>query len=163
MSLSLSCAKANGIVQCYIRRNKSGTNRLFPGILFIASFAIAYNRFPIHCYDPPSVFFQPYYHVSKRIPCPRRLLTLLLSLLLFPSSLSSSPFSYFRRPFSASKLVYSLYLKDGDRFLMCSKKRPNNKTSNYLVSMGEGDLSRDGANYLGELASRWIFLRCAFG
>ena len=74
--------KANGIVQCYIRRNKSGTNRLFP--------------------------------------------------------------------------VYSLYLKDGDRFLMCSKKRPNNKTSNYLVSMGEGDLSRDGANYLGKLRSNFV-------
>jgi len=38
--------------------------------------------------------------------------------------------------------VYSLYLKDGDRFLMCSKKRPNNKTSNYLISMGEGTHAR---------------------
>jgi hypothetical protein len=102
-----------------------------------------------------------------------------------------------------------LYLKDGDRFLMASKKRPNNKTSNYLISMGkkthasvdanastivtacgdkatysrgvvyrvsffsslvssftapllpplstgEGDLSRDGANYLGKLRSNFV-------
>jgi tubby-related protein 1 len=71
-----------GVVQCYIRRNKNGTNKLFP--------------------------------------------------------------------------VYSLYLKEGDRFLMASRKRPNNKTSNYLISMGEGDLSRDGSNYLGKLRSNFV-------
>ena len=32
--------------------------------------------------------------------------------------------------------VYSLYLKEGDVFLMASKKRPKNKTSNYLISSG---------------------------
>jgi hypothetical protein len=52
-----------GVLQCYIRRNKSGTHKLFP--------------------------------------------------------------------------VYSLFLKEGDVFLMASKKRPKNKTSNYLISMGE--------------------------
>ena len=41
-------------------------------------------------------------------------------------------------------------------FLMASKKRPNNKTSNYLISMGEGDLSRDGTNYLGKLRSNFV-------
>lgn len=74
--------KGSGIVQCYIRRNKSGTNKLFP--------------------------------------------------------------------------VFSLYLKDGDRFLLASKKRPNNKTSNYLISMRESDLSRDGENYLGKLRSNFV-------
>ena len=39
---------------------------------------------------------------------------------------------------------------------MASKKRPNNKTSNYLISMGEGDLTRDGANYLGKLRSNFV-------
>jgi hypothetical protein len=39
---------------------------------------------------------------------------------------------------------------------MASKKRPNNKTSNYLISMAEGDLSRDGANYLGKLRSNFV-------
>lgn len=52
-----------GVVQCYIRRNKNGTNKLFP--------------------------------------------------------------------------IYSLYLKEGDVFLMASKKRPKNKTSNYLISSGQ--------------------------
>lgn len=61
--LTKPCPKAAGIVQCYIKRNRSGTNKFFP--------------------------------------------------------------------------EYTVYLKHGDRFLMCSKKRPNNKTSNYLISMGE--------------------------
>jgi tubby-related protein 1 len=39
---------------------------------------------------------------------------------------------------------------------MASRTRPNNKTSNYLISMGEGDLSRDGSNYLGKLRSNFV-------
>mmetsp|Transcript_23843 Transcript_23843/g.34969 ORF Transcript_23843/g.34969 Transcript_23843/m.34969 type:complete len:683 (+) Transcript_23843:159-2207(+) len=52
--------------------------------------------------------------------------------------------------------VYSLYLKENDRFLMCSKKRPNNKTSNYLISKGENDLSRESPNFLGKLRSNFV-------
>lgn len=52
--------------------------------------------------------------------------------------------------------IYSVYLKDEDRFLMSSRKRPNNKTSNYLVSMSEDDMSRDGGNYLGKLRSNFV-------
>jgi hypothetical protein len=63
--LTTPIPKTCGVVQCYIRRNKSGTHKLFP--------------------------------------------------------------------------VYSLYLKEGDIFLMASKKRPKNKTSNYLISMGKRD------------------------
>ena len=74
--------KDAGVVQCYIRRNKSGTNKLFP--------------------------------------------------------------------------VYTLYLKDGDRFLLSAKKRPNNTTSNYLISMGENDLNRSSTNYLGKLRSNFM-------
>lgn len=51
---------------------------------------------------------------------------------------------------------YCLYLKNGDRFLMTAKKRPNNKTSNYLISMQRGDLNRRSANYLGKLRSNFI-------
>lgn len=71
-----------GIIQCYIRRNKSGTNKLYP--------------------------------------------------------------------------VYSLYLTEGDVFLMASKKRPKNKTSNYLLSMDQNDLNRSGNNYLGKLRSNFV-------
>lgn len=74
--------KECGVIQCYIRRNKSGTNKLFP--------------------------------------------------------------------------LYSLYLKEGDTFLMCSKKRPKNKTSNYLISKSEGDISKGGDNYLGKLRSNFV-------
>jgi hypothetical protein len=52
--------------------------------------------------------------------------------------------------------VYSLFLKDGDRFLMCSKKRANNKTSNYLISKAEGDLNKDSVNCLGKLRSNFV-------
>lgn len=74
--------RGKGVVQCYIVRNKSGTNKLFP--------------------------------------------------------------------------VYSLFLKEGDRFLMCSKKRANNKTSNYLISKAEGDLNKDSVNCLGKLRSNFV-------
>jgi len=71
-----------GILQCYIRRNKSGTNKLYP--------------------------------------------------------------------------VYSLYLKDGDVFLMTSKKKPQNKTSNYLITMDQNDMKKTGRGYLGKLRSNFV-------
>jgi tubby-related protein 1 len=52
--------------------------------------------------------------------------------------------------------IYSVYLKNGDIFLMSSKKRPQNKTSNYKICMSESDLTRDGANYLGKLRSNFM-------
>ena len=51
---------------------------------------------------------------------------------------------------------YTVYLKQGDLFLMCGKKRPNNKTSNYLISAGEGDLKRSSKNYLGKLRANFV-------
>lgn len=52
--------------------------------------------------------------------------------------------------------TYTLFLKQDDVFLMNAKKRPNNRTSNYLVTMGLNDLSREGPNYLGKLRSNFI-------
>jgi len=52
--------------------------------------------------------------------------------------------------------IYSIYLKTGDKFLMSSRKRPNNKTSNYLISMSEYDMNRVGGNYLGKLRSNFV-------
>jgi len=52
--------------------------------------------------------------------------------------------------------IYSVYLKNNETFLMSSKKRPQNKTSNYKICMSENDLSRDGANYLGKLRSNFM-------
>mmetsp|Transcript_11080 Transcript_11080/g.15276 ORF Transcript_11080/g.15276 Transcript_11080/m.15276 type:complete len:669 (-) Transcript_11080:223-2229(-) len=80
--LSTPLPKHCGVVQCYIRRNKNGTNKLFP--------------------------------------------------------------------------IYSLYLKEGDVFLMASKKRPKNKTSNYLISSDLNDLNRSGDNYIGKLRSNFV-------
>ena len=75
--------KDAGVIQCYIKRNKGGTNKMFP--------------------------------------------------------------------------EYCLYMKEGDRFLLCSKKRPNNKTSNYLVSKQRGDLDRNSSNYLGKVGTLVLF------
>jgi len=52
--------------------------------------------------------------------------------------------------------IYSVYLKNNETFLMSSKKRPQNKTSNYKICMSESDLSRDGDNYLGKLRSNFM-------
>lgn len=80
--LTTPVPKRAGVVQCYIRRNRSGTHKLFP--------------------------------------------------------------------------IYSLYLKDEDVFLFCSKKRPNNKTSNYLISKVEGELNRESDSYMGKLRSNFM-------
>merc|ERR1711988_1897426 len=45
---------------------------------------------------------------------------------------------------------------DRDLFLMCGMKRPNQKTSNYLISMAEDDLRRKGANYIGKLRANFV-------
>jgi tubby-related protein 1 len=80
--LATPVPKNCGVVQCYIRRNKSGTNKLFP--------------------------------------------------------------------------IYSLFLKEGDVFLMASRKRPKNKTSNYLITMDQHDMNRSGSAYLGKLRSNFV-------
>lgn len=51
---------------------------------------------------------------------------------------------------------YCLYLKQGDKFILTAKKRPKNKTSNYLISMQRGDLSRTSSNYMGKLRSNFL-------
>ncbi|KAH7479673.1 Tubby-related protein 2 [Phytophthora ramorum] len=52
---------------------------------------------------------------------------------------------------------YCLYMKEGDRFLLTAKKRPKNRTSNYLVSLQRGDLLRRGSdNYVGKLRANFL-------
>jgi hypothetical protein len=51
---------------------------------------------------------------------------------------------------------YRLYLKEGDRFLLASKKRSQQKTSNYLISKNQNDLSRSGPSYMGKLRSNFL-------
>eukprot|EP01138_Halocafeteria_seosinensis_P015407 gb/GECG01015724.1/.p1 GENE.gb/GECG01015724.1/~~gb/GECG01015724.1/.p1 ORF type:complete len:505 (+),score=67.99 gb/GECG01015724.1/:1-1515(+) len=48
---------------------------------------------------------------------------------------------------------YYLYMKNDDRFLLAAKKRSKQKTSNYLMSMDKGDMSRDSPNFLGKVRS----------
>ncbi|CAM9186240.1 unnamed protein product [Heterosigma akashiwo] len=53
---------------------------------------------------------------------------------------------------------YQVFMKYGDqeRFLLAGKKRAGNKTSNYLISMQEGDLSRESRNFLGKLRANFV-------
>ena len=41
-------------------------------------------------------------------------------------------------------------------FLLVGKKRPKNKTSNYLISMGEKDLNVKSQNFVGKLRSNFL-------
>lgn len=52
--------------------------------------------------------------------------------------------------------LYQLYLRDGDRFLLAGKKRPKQKTSNYLISTDATDLDRDSASFIGKLRSNFV-------
>jgi tubby-related protein 1 len=52
---------------------------------------------------------------------------------------------------------YRVYLKDINVFLMTSKKRMGNTTSNYLISMGRNDFdNRQSPNILGKLRSNFL-------
>ncbi|KAL3804923.1 hypothetical protein HJC23_006695 [Cyclotella cryptica] len=52
---------------------------------------------------------------------------------------------------------YRVYLKDINMFLMTSKKRTGNTTSNYLISMGRNDFdNRQSPNVLGKLRSNFL-------
>lgn len=51
---------------------------------------------------------------------------------------------------------YSLYFSEGLRFIMTGKKRPNNKTSNYGISVSKGDVEKGSESYVGKLRSNFV-------
>lgn len=52
---------------------------------------------------------------------------------------------------------YRVYLKENNAFLMTSKKRMGNATSNYLISMGRNDFdNRQSPNVIGKLRSNFL-------
>ena len=67
---------------------------------------------------------------------------------------------YVRRDKSGTKKSrfpeYRVYLKEGDKFLLTSKKRKNKKTSNYLISMGKNDYDKSSRNIIGKLRANFI-------
>lgn len=52
--------------------------------------------------------------------------------------------------------TYEVYLKDGDQFLLAARKRMNNKSSNYLISLDKDDLARQSGKFFGKLRSNFI-------
>lgn len=55
---------------------------------------------------------------------------------------------------------YRVYMKlpgeQRELFLLCGKKRANQKTSNYMITMSEDDLKRSSSNYLGKLRANFV-------
>lgn len=51
---------------------------------------------------------------------------------------------------------YYLYLKQGDRFLMGSKKRAGKATANYIITMDQKLFSKTSPSYLGKLRSNFL-------
>jgi tubby and related proteins len=52
--------------------------------------------------------------------------------------------------------TYSLYTKEGDRFLLAARKRSGQRTSNYVISSDKRDLSREGPGFLGKLRGNFL-------
>jgi len=52
--------------------------------------------------------------------------------------------------------TYSLYTKEGDRFLLAGRKRAGKRTSNYIVTSDKRDLSREGTNFMGKLRGNFM-------
>ncbi|EAR90133.1 Tub family protein (macronuclear) [Tetrahymena thermophila SB210] len=51
---------------------------------------------------------------------------------------------------------YHVHLSSGMRYLLTGKKRSNNKTSNYLMSMSKTELSRKSPHFLGKVRSNFL-------
>jgi hypothetical protein len=51
---------------------------------------------------------------------------------------------------------YSMHLSQDYNFLLAGKKRPKNKTSNYLISMSKDNLSVKSPHYLGKVRSNFL-------
>jgi len=51
---------------------------------------------------------------------------------------------------------YRVYLKEGDVFLMSSKKRSKKQSSNYLISVGRNDHNKGSDKIIGKLRSNFI-------
>lgn len=65
---------------------------------------------------------------------------------------------YIRRSKGKSKLFpeYRVYLQDGDKFLMTSKKRAKKQSSNYLVSVERNDHDKESSNIIGKLRANFL-------
>jgi hypothetical protein len=51
--------------------------------------------------------------------------------------------------------TFELYCERNNEFLMAAKKRSNNRTSNYIVTTDQKDVSKDSTHYVGKLRSNF--------
>jgi len=51
---------------------------------------------------------------------------------------------------------YYVHIKNNEKFLMAARKRPNNMTSNYLITMDNENFDKKSKYYLGKLRSNFM-------
>ena len=108
-------------------------------------------------------------HPLKIVPEQRRTLSLPIVLQQSQANLSeflTSPVPhdcvihcYIRRNRSSLRHmfpVYYMHSSEDQRFLLAAKKRPRNKTSNYLITMNEAELNVNSTGYLGKLRANFL-------
>lgn len=78
--------------------------------------------------------------------------------LLTPGPKNNPFLCFIVRDRSDSKMYprYSLYVDEGGKFLLSARKRKKSKSSNYLISLDDDDMSRDSSNYFGKVRSNFI-------
>lgn len=82
----------------------------------------------------------------------------LRSFLMQPGSKTSQVLCIIQRERSSTKVFpkYKLLLDDGNRFLTSARKRKKSRSSNYVISTDEEDLSRQGGHFFGKLRSNFV-------
>lgn len=78
--------------------------------------------------------------------------------LLTPGPRTNPVLCFIVRDRNESKMYpkYSLYLDEGGKFLISSRKRKKSKSSNYLISLDDDDLNRESSSYFGKVRSNFL-------
>ena len=61
-----------------------------------------------------------------------------------------------RSGFSRFHPKYYMYISDGLEFIAAAKKRPANRTSNYLITMNQHDFSKKSSTYIAKVRSNFV-------
>jgi tubby and related proteins len=80
------------------------------------------------------------------------------SFLMTPGPSSRPILCYIVRDKGSAKMYpkYSLFLEDGNRFLLSARKRKKSRSSNYLLSLNNDDLARDAPGFFGKVRSNFV-------
>ena len=78
--------------------------------------------------------------------------------LMTPAPSSRPVLCYIVRDKGSAKMYpkYSLFLEDGNRFLLSARKRKKSRSSNYLLSLHKDELARDAPSFFGKVRSNFV-------